>query len=38
MNKKHKANNSLGRELIKNRFGHTQRRKVDNDSMVYEMK
>uniref|UniRef100_A0A1B0FGV9 Large subunit GTPase 1 homolog n=1 Tax=Glossina morsitans morsitans TaxID=37546 RepID=A0A1B0FGV9_GLOMM len=35
MNKKHKANNSLGRELIKNRFGHTQRRKVDNDSMLH---
>lgn len=34
MSKKSKAGNSLGRTLIKDRFGHTPRRKVDNDSMV----
>ena len=34
MSKKGKSNNSLGRTLIKDRFGHTPRRKVDNDSMV----
>jgi len=25
---------NLGRQLIKDRFGHTPRRKVDNDTMV----
>lgn len=34
MSKKSKASNSLGRTLIKDRFGHAPRRKVDNDSMV----
>lgn len=34
MSKKGKSNSSLGRTLIKDRFGHTPRRKVDNDSMV----
>lgn len=34
MSKKGKGGSSLGRTLIKDRFGHTPRRKVDNDSMV----
>lgn len=35
MGKKNKgATPNLGRQLIKDRFGHTPRRKVDNDTMV----
>lgn len=34
MGKKNKAGTNLGRQLIKDRFGHTPRRKVDNDTMV----
>lgn len=34
MDKKHKGSNSLGRALIKDRFGRNQRRKVNGDSMV----
>lgn len=34
MSKKNKGGSNLGRTLIKDRFGHTARRKVDNDSMV----
>lgn len=37
MSKKGKGNSSLGRTLIKDRFGHTNRRKVDNDSMVCKL-
>ncbi|XP_065364648.1 large subunit GTPase 1 homolog [Calliphora vicina] len=35
MSKKGKGGNNLGRTLIKDRFGHTPRRKVDNDSMLH---
>ncbi|XP_033168515.1 large subunit GTPase 1 homolog [Drosophila mauritiana] len=36
MGKKNKGGASnLGRQLIKDRFGHTQRRKVDNDTMLH---
>uniref|UniRef100_A0A1A9X4K9 Large subunit GTPase 1 homolog n=1 Tax=Glossina brevipalpis TaxID=37001 RepID=A0A1A9X4K9_9MUSC len=35
MNKKHKSNNGLGRQLIKSRFGRNERRRVDNDSMLH---
>ncbi|EDW82654.1 uncharacterized protein Dwil_GK10107 [Drosophila willistoni] len=36
MSKKNKAGASnLGRQLIKDRFGHTPRRKVDNDTMLH---
>ncbi|EDV45479.1 large subunit GTPase 1 homolog [Drosophila erecta] len=36
MGKKNKgAAPNLGRQLIKDRFGHTQRRKVDNDTMLH---
>lgn len=34
MPKKHKAEKGLGRSLIKDRFGHTKRRTVDNGQMV----
>lgn len=34
MGKKTKGGGNLGRQLIKDRFGHTPRRKVDNDTMV----
>lgn len=34
MSKKNKGGSNLGRTLIKDRFGHTPRRKVDNDTMV----
>lgn len=34
MSKRSKANKSLGRILIKDRFGHQNRRRVNNDSMV----
>eukprot|EP00099_Drosophila_melanogaster_P010471 NP_001284779.1 nucleostemin 3, isoform B [Drosophila melanogaster] len=36
MGKKNKGGApNLGRQLIKDRFGHTQRRKVDNDTMLH---
>ncbi|XP_005190014.1 large subunit GTPase 1 homolog [Musca domestica] len=35
MSKKSKGGSNLGRTLIKDRFGHTPRRKVDNDSMLH---
>ncbi|BFG00229.1 large subunit GTPase 1 homolog [Drosophila madeirensis] len=36
MGKKNKGSTpNLGRTLIKDRFGHTQRRKVDNDTMLH---
>ncbi|XP_017870472.1 PREDICTED: large subunit GTPase 1 homolog isoform X2 [Drosophila arizonae] len=35
MGKKNKAGTNLGRQLIKDRFGHTPRRKVDNDTMLH---
>ncbi|KAH8419798.1 hypothetical protein KR009_002692 [Drosophila setifemur] len=36
MGKKNKGSApNLGRQLIKDRFGHTQRRKVDNDTMLH---
>jgi len=34
MGKKTKGGSNLGRQIIKDRFGHTPRRKVDNDTMV----
>ncbi|ALC48216.1 ns3 [Drosophila busckii] len=35
MGKKSKGGANLGRQLIKDRFGSTQRRKVDNDTMLH---
>ncbi|EDW00418.1 large subunit GTPase 1 homolog [Drosophila grimshawi] len=35
MGKKNKSGTNLGRQLIKDRFGHTPRRKVDNDTMLH---
>uniref|UniRef100_A0A1I8P9X9 Large subunit GTPase 1 homolog n=1 Tax=Stomoxys calcitrans TaxID=35570 RepID=A0A1I8P9X9_STOCA len=35
MSKKNKGGSNLGRTLIKDRFGHTPRRKVDNDTMLH---
>ncbi|EDW65314.1 large subunit GTPase 1 homolog [Drosophila virilis] len=35
MGKKNKDGTNLGRQLIKDRFGHTPRRKVDNDTMLH---